>query len=73
MSTFQTMIILQQDHGFFIFNKQKGEESKSLERQRQQHMTVSISTKVRKVMLEHRVGVLQELLLRMTTSKDEDA
>ncbi len=35
-------------------------------------MTVSISTKFRKVILEDRVGVLQGLLLRLTTSKDKD-
>jgi hypothetical protein len=35
----------------------RGEESKSLERQRKSNMTRSISTKFRKIVQENRVGV----------------
>jgi hypothetical protein len=60
------------EHGFFISIDQKGEESKSLERQRKSNMTFSNSTKFRKIILENRVGVLQDVLLWLTTSHDEN-
>ncbi len=59
------------EHQVFICIDQKGKESKSLERQRRSNMAFAISTKFRKVVQENRVGVLQDVLLWLTTSHDE--
>ncbi len=58
------------EHRVFICIDQKKEESKSLERQRKSNMTFSISTKFRKIVQENRVGILQDVLLWLTTSHD---
>jgi hypothetical protein len=60
------------EHRVFLSIDQKGEESKSLERQRKSNMTFSICTKFRKIVLENRVGVLQDVLLWLTSSHDEN-
>jgi hypothetical protein len=52
--------------------EQKREESKSLERQRKSNMAFGIRTKFIKVVQENRVGVLQDVLLRLTTSHDDN-
>ncbi len=65
MSVFQTMILFQNDHWVFICINHGREESKSLEGQKQSSMTISISTKFRKVFQENRVGVLKDVLLRV--------
>jgi hypothetical protein len=59
------------EHRVFIYIDQKREESKSIERQRKSNMAFSISTKFRKIIQENRVGVLQDVLLGLTTSHDE--
>ncbi len=61
------------EHQVFIYIDQKREESKSLERQRKSDMAFNISTKFRKIIQEYRVGVLQDVLLGLTTSHDENA
>ncbi len=63
---FSRMII-----GFFICIDQKREESKSLERQRQSKLVVSISTKFRKVVQENRGGVLHDVQLKLDTVQDQ--
>ncbi len=70
-SVFQTIITFKNDHRVLISINQEREESKSLERQRQSNLTISIGTKFRKVVQENRMGVLQGVLIRLTTSKDE--
>ncbi len=60
-------------HQVFIRIDQKGKESKSLERQRKSNMAFGISTQFRKIVQENRVGVLQDRLLRLTTSHEESA
>ncbi len=58
-------------HQVFIRIDQMGKESKSLERQRKSNVAFGIITKFRKVVQENRVGVLQDVLLRLTTSHEE--
>ncbi len=68
MSVFQTVITFTTRSWDLNMLPPKEEKSK-----RQNHEMISISTKFRKIMLEDRVSVLQELLLNIATSKDKDA
>jgi hypothetical protein len=67
------MIILQNDHLVFICINHNREESKSLERQRQSNLEVSISTKFRIVVQGGKAGVLQDVLFRSTSFQDKSA
>jgi len=60
------------EHQVFICIDQKREESHSPERQRKSNIVFSISTNFRKIIQEDRVGVLQDVLLWLTTSHDEN-